>query len=469
MSVEQAQKNLEKIDLDIEWSESEKEAIDRLTAKESNEITPLHLQEALQSSEIVVWWKKMQFSTMIDTFDTYVQTSDGRMLSLKGGVDDVPERVQNMIDSPKDNDLAYFVQKVSQFISYNVARWYGEQSDVVDVVTADAMLGKQTKRALSGLKHRVEATDDKDTFLSVQDLNKLKEADTLPEWIVYDEESGDYIAAEGYRRIDTYGTNYAVEKVEVEETKEEEPNEEPNEEESHEEINEEVDTIPIEVDKIWDKVMALHLDHIKSYYTYKKLSQLTKDNDFASYMIEYRGRTISFVDKNPNVEIHYISSYWKGSETTTLGSINIGYYDKSNMTHFDQKFIDLLAESWREGFYNQQLADSTIRWAKYSITELFPDKVNDVSYQAFFALFRKNTLLVDAWWYHTRVLQDGQDLKLMFRLDNKRKDKEYNKNLQIDLQKVLDEDWNISKDMFDEELKRQVSLIIEQNPQEFSV
>jgi hypothetical protein len=35
---------------------------------------------------------------------------------------DAPNWIKKMVDKPKDNDLAYFIQKISQFINYNVAK-----------------------------------------------------------------------------------------------------------------------------------------------------------------------------------------------------------------------------------------------------------------------------------------------------------------------------------------------------------
>jgi hypothetical protein len=291
MTVE-AKNYLDTIDLNVEWGTWEKEAIDNLTSKENNSIDPIHLQNALQNTDISVQWEKMKFSIMVNTFDKYIQATDDRKLSLKDDASDIPERVKNMVNSPKDNDLAYFIQKISQFINYNVAKGYGNRSDLVDVVRIDSILGKQTHRALAWLKNWVENNSEAPVFITMRELNELKDNNKLPEGIEY--KDGDYVAKDGYKRIDPYGNNYAVQAVSEETTEE-------VTEETEEIVEEATETDP-KIDKI-DDTTILTLGQLYNV-------TITKEND-TSYVIENGSESIRIAYDPEDVDSPY--SIWSFS------------------------------------------------------------------------------------------------------------------------------------------------------------
>jgi len=61
---------------------------------------------------------------------------------------ETPDYIKYIIANPKENDLAYFIQKISKLVDYKTARLYTETDLDADEVKEDKMFGNQTKRAL---------------------------------------------------------------------------------------------------------------------------------------------------------------------------------------------------------------------------------------------------------------------------------------------------------------------------------
>lgn len=92
-----------------------------------------------------------------DDFTTYVEKWDGWKLTAKqkntnGETLVTPEYIKYIIANPKDNDLAYFIQKISTLVNYKTARLYKNDDIDAKEVKEDKMFGNQTKRALDWLK-----------------------------------------------------------------------------------------------------------------------------------------------------------------------------------------------------------------------------------------------------------------------------------------------------------------------------
>ena len=221
------QEHLDKIDLNAELTAQEIEAIDAITTN----VDEVHLKEALASTCLTVdgqsWSKSM--STLIEEFSTYVEGEAWWwMLKVKDGSTDTPAWITKMLSNIKNNDLAYFIQKVSNLLDYKVQKWYGGLQENL-TVSLDKTLGKQTKRALDWLKNwiheDVKTQDDnmeyvREKFVDKKFLDELvKDATTIDAKntilkkynLQWDETNNNFVALDGYKRIDMYGSNYAVE------------------------------------------------------------------------------------------------------------------------------------------------------------------------------------------------------------------------------------------------------------------
>lgn len=138
-----------------------------------------------------------------------------------------PQWIQYIIDNPKNNDLAYLIQKVSALIEYQTAKAYTDKElDAVDV-SIDRTFGNQTKRALAGLKAWIENDKDYKTIAQWEKYTGKYLDKKFIDWVIStqntDEEKNDAISkynlqykesqilpAEWYVRIDPNSNNYAV-------------------------------------------------------------------------------------------------------------------------------------------------------------------------------------------------------------------------------------------------------------------
>jgi len=71
--------------------------------------------------------------------------------------DNTPAWIQYIIENPQNNDLAYFIQKLSALIEYQTAKAYTADELTAVKVSLDKTFGNQTRRALMGLKSWIES------------------------------------------------------------------------------------------------------------------------------------------------------------------------------------------------------------------------------------------------------------------------------------------------------------------------
>ena len=177
-------------------------------------------------------------SDIAKDFATYIEKWEGRKLQLiEANKDKAPERIKYIVSEPKNNDLAFLVQKLAGLIEYQTALEYSnkEEYKIIKEVKNDKVFGNQTKRALAGLKTWIESdntTPDKITFLGEKAITKLIKENTK-EWkidktvlntalnayhLIFDDNNR-VKPAEWYWFIDLNSNNYAVGKWIVSETK----------------------------------------------------------------------------------------------------------------------------------------------------------------------------------------------------------------------------------------------------------
>lgn len=91
-------------------------------------------------------------------FDQYVEKGEGWKLKIKEWKTDTPAWITYIIENPKNNDLAYLVQKIAFLIEYKTAKKYTDDQMKIDTVKDDKVFGNHTRRALAGLKNWIEDT-----------------------------------------------------------------------------------------------------------------------------------------------------------------------------------------------------------------------------------------------------------------------------------------------------------------------
>lgn len=168
-------------------------------------------------------------SEVATDFDRYVKKWDGWKLQLaEANKATAPQWIKYIVENPKNNDLAFFVQKLAGFIEYKTALEYNatEKYNLAETVKDDKVFGNQTRRALAGLKTWIESdntTPDKITFLWEKAITKLIKENTK-DWkidktalntalntyhLIFDDNNR-VKPIEWYRFIDLNSNNYAV-------------------------------------------------------------------------------------------------------------------------------------------------------------------------------------------------------------------------------------------------------------------
>ncbi len=175
---------LDKIEINDKLSSDEKEGIEKL-----KDTTPDTLKKALQETaiKIDVDWDKttppteMKFSDIAKVFNEHVEKNDNSWTLKAKEVkkDDIivptPKWIENIIKSPKENDLAFLIQILSQTIKYETAKEYGKDTTTTAKVEADQVFGNQTKRALGWLENWIKSeVNDNIDNISKLDIPNLK-------------------------------------------------------------------------------------------------------------------------------------------------------------------------------------------------------------------------------------------------------------------------------------------------------
>ena len=78
------------------------------------------------------------------------------MQLIEANKSDAPAWIKHIIENPQNNDLAYFIQKLSALIEYQTAKAYTADELTAVEVSIDKTFGNQTRRALIGLKSWIE-------------------------------------------------------------------------------------------------------------------------------------------------------------------------------------------------------------------------------------------------------------------------------------------------------------------------
>lgn len=143
---------LKQIDITEHSETSIASFFDKLNEYKDSDKTEL-LYDVLQEATITVGngWEK-SFKVLLQDFsDNFEQDGSSWKLKKKTELSEDKQYLEQFMNE-KNSSLAYLVQKTANFISFQAARGYGKNADVVNGIVEDKILGNQTKRALDGLK-----------------------------------------------------------------------------------------------------------------------------------------------------------------------------------------------------------------------------------------------------------------------------------------------------------------------------
>jgi hypothetical protein len=437
------QEHLDKIDFDAELTPQEIEAIDALT----NNVDEVHLKEALASTCLTVdgekWSKSM--TSLIEEFSTHVEESDGWVLKIKEWSKDTPAWITKMLTNIKNNDLAYFIQKVSNLLDYKVQKWYGEAKENVQV-SADKILGRQTKRALAWLKNWIQEdiqTQDgkkeykREKFVDKKFLDGLvKDAattaaknDILKKYnLQWDEKTNDFLPLNGYERVDAYGSNYAVQACSDDAPGTTTP------EASAWNPTEVVDVEPFGKKTFDVMVATIQKDIIKKLGADRLWYEV--------YLIDKNDPSISLklIGHGQNKSIPINLNNYQGQDGLDIPKIKQHIVD---IIATEKKMLDEVKEK------EKKMEDwlKSIRWKSYTLSTLFPElqwkKLQQ--YKTFFSKFANDAVKIDASPSYTRLSSDKKNI--IFDLDQSGIwDDKHVQGITIPVEKIFDVDGNPKSD-----------------------
>ncbi len=173
--------------------------------------------------------EEQTLSEIATAFSMYVEKKpEGRWLQLiEANKSDAPAWIKHIIENPQNNDLAYFIQKLSALIEYQTAKAYTADELTAVEVSIDKTFGNQTRRALIGLKSWIENEWDYKNIAEGQTYTGKYLNKSFVEWVVStkttDEEKNTVLAKynlqyadgqiqpkDGYEFVDPYSNNLAV-------------------------------------------------------------------------------------------------------------------------------------------------------------------------------------------------------------------------------------------------------------------
>lgn len=380
---------LDSLKIDNELTADELNLLDNLNLesfdKDKNIDNMTEMQTALKATTIEIAWEeeKLTLYNIATKFDEYVEQWEWWKLQIKDWLSNTPSWITNIIENPKNNDLAYLIQKVAWLISYKTARQYTEkQLDAVEV-TIDKTFGNQTRRALSWLKKWIENDQDYEDINAWQEYAMKYIGKQFIDWLISDKvdnktkndalskyhlqyNNGEILPADWYKFIDLNSSNYAVEK------------------EQNEDVESEASTILNESSNQDEPVETglFEQDHIATDI----LNELKYNSSDYSLEISYDPENLKLIKNNTNdkfeVEI-------KIQDLLDNGKLKA---DAMNMITNYEKQLD-----------EMELANKIaiqIRWKDFKKTEIYPD-YKELSGRSkkkvdqYFKLFPGGTLSID--------------------------------------------------------------------------
>lgn len=407
-------------------------------------------------------------------FDEYVEQGDGWKVQVKAWKPDTPEWIKYIVEHPKNNDLAYFVQKIAELVEYQTARVYTKEQIKAEDVWVDQMFGNQTRRALAGLKNRIEndTTKEKITFLKKSKITDLITQNTsgwsidagklntaLDKYNLVFDDSNWIKPKDWYEPVDPNSSNYAV-KSEGTTTTDTAPTEVVWTDSETEIIDIKKKLDSAMYDKYTDEIEKIKISTFINKY---KVQYPWIEKCFASVNQEL----VTINESNPYFQISYKNSEIVQYNNAQTNKISMRECIDPKTFKFDQNmFFEKLSNELKPIIESNDIAEKNkdilkkIRWKKFSKSYLFGTKYdNDARYTTYFEAFDNNEVEIDSGEQYTEIIWTN----LNFRLDDSGLDKDYNKDKVISINKITNEQWVVDDQKLKEELASMVSDIIEKN------
>lgn len=429
-------------------------------------------------------------------FDQYVERGEGWKLKIKEWKTDTPEWIKYIVENPKNNDLAYVVQKLAGLIEYQTARFYTDVDIKIDTVKEDKTFGNQTRRALAGLKNWIEDTATTEVansktyewkyiakmFLEglISDAKNDKEKNTALKKYNLQYKWKTIMPLDTYEFIDPNSNNYAVVKsnTKSEVTSDETQTKENSKGEKVEKpINQDVFSTYIEqlqanIDKtdyfktitdtkliqtLWiingQKKKVRKLTLVENNYLYSnpyigvKITEAGKEYDqtFPVFKINLA----EFTEKNP---------WWLWRKVDTLSFYrNI---DKYMLEDINKKEKDKVQTDITSNYYKTV---EQIKWKKYALNDLFPNigEYEKAQYESFFKTFGEDKKL--------EIHNDGyvylstDKKKLYLDLNQNGSDKTYAEKIEFTISEITDSQWKFEEDAFKKKLASYVTSMVNEH------
>jgi len=429
-----------------------------------------------------------------------------------------PLWLSTIIDQPKGSDLAYFVQNLSAFLQYTVKKWYGEDADMKVTVTADKIFGKQTKRALSWLKAWVDqknlnpdttsrTLDATTPFFTKKMLDQYlnnKSTDEKNKILallhLLEDNSWSLVPEEWYIFVDQYWTNLRVRKSWDVDSAKAPPPSSPSPPPSSSSpdcdvsswwsewcVNESTDNDTTDPETANDAQKTAN----DAQEAPKNAQEAVKPIWSKLYDSLYKDFISSLVALSPDQQAWF--KIWLKAKSNPYVELTFSKYDSTVLKSFTntRKYLldkDSANPAWQKALKERVIKDirqmnavvqasiqeiqqqraidqklreglTSIQWKRYTLKELFPDKVDDRSYQLFFKTFSDNTLEIDKSPSYTRL--DNDTLYLHF--DQRWRDSRYVYNLTIPKEKLFSSNGSLKNNSLKHEIALLVKAIVE-NP-----
>jgi hypothetical protein len=230
------------------------------------------------------------------------------------------------------------------------------------------------------------------------------------------------------------------------------------------------DTVPVNnKERINEDIYNITFAEVQSLFTGKSLAEsntkIANGNTEVSAFL--KNNKLDFMNgENPNIKVKY---WLKDGIYLYLSPINIhsilkndvldkdAIYSQLNKSIVDKIAKNKEAEKKAKILKNNKESVAKIKWMKWTLPELFPDKKDNVTYKGYFNTFDGAVKIDDdpSW----TKLSNG---KLLFDLDESgSRDEDYNRNKSIDMARITDADGKLDNAKFMVEIRKIVADAVE--------
>ncbi len=480
---------LDSLKIDNELTDEELDLIENLNLesfdKDKNIDNMTEMQTALKATTIEIAWEeeKLTLYNIATKFDEYVEQWEWWKLQIKDWLSNPPSWIANIIENPKNNDLAYLVQKIAWLISYKTARQYTEkQLDAVEV-TIDKTFGNQTRRALSWLKKWIENDQDYKDIDAWQEYAMKYIGTQFIDWLISDKvdndaknkalskyhlqyNNGEILPADWYEFIDPYSNNYAVRSKDSNVAKWW----------SNTAVDENSEIIQ---DSTENKTVETYTEKINDINVAEDIKEEIKNEGI--YQIKFYNKvydlSISYPQYDYSVSAHWESFSWSANtydglvfgvgEVSTKIPLNefLNKDGEFDIQYWKTIILPKVTDILKEKLTAFNIAEA-VRGMKFRKTDIFPEKIKnkplDSKIKNYFYMFKNQELLIDKGPEYTYANGSYVCIRLN---DSSWRDKAYhnpknNPDLAIKASELINTNWWLDKETLKVKLRGVVENIV---------